>query len=61
MTTEQLSWLKNNKHPWDRVVDYWQSTSKTRLRSLIGGAQSIESYLNEYPGLKDKSGYLLVS
>lgn len=58
---ESISWLNYNKQPWHKVLQLWKETSKARLRAHIGGTESIETYFNTFPALKDKSGFLLVS
>jgi len=56
-----IEWLKDNKDPWNKCVALWKETSKARVRQLEKSAETINECMETYPGLKDKSGYLLVS
>lgn len=58
---EKLLWLSNNSQPWSKVLDVWKETAKGRLDKYYSSKQSIQSYFDTYPALKDKSGFYLVS
>jgi len=56
----KIEWLKDKKDPWSQCVSLWKDTSKVRVGQLVKGKQEIHEYVESFPGLKDKSGYLLV-
>lgn len=58
---DDILWLKSNKEPWSKVLDLWKSTSRLRIKHFKEENVKVHDYMDMYPGLKDKSGYYLVS
>lgn len=61
--TEQLQWLRNSSEPWRQVEEYWKLTFAVRYSRLRSTEeiQTIGEYLCEFPALKSRLGYTLVS
>lgn len=57
---EYILWLKNNDKPWYKVNQFWEKTSKIRLKSLQSGTESIQAYIQLYFALEGPQGYTLV-
>ncbi|KAE8741292.1 hypothetical protein FOCC_FOCC013180 [Frankliniella occidentalis] len=58
--TEKLLWLTNTKAFSSRLTEYWKYTSKGRLRRFIAAKTPVAEYMNTYPALLEKTGYLLL-
>ncbi|XP_034255476.1 uncharacterized protein LOC117653730 [Thrips palmi] len=57
---EKLLWLSNNRQPWSKVLELWKETHTGRYNKFYRTKQSIHEYFEEYPALKDKSGFYLI-
>lgn len=61
---ESMTWLHNSCDPWDMVERYWSITSLKRLEKILNTNSqeiSVSKYMNDFPALKQPTGYRLVS
>lgn len=57
-TDDNIQWLKNSIEPWTEVLKRWDETFDKRS---LWKNRSINDYMDTFPALKLKLGYVLVS
>ncbi|XP_021710615.1 uncharacterized protein LOC110679620 [Aedes aegypti] len=55
------TWLRNNKHPAEKVTDLWRESFLLRMREIVEETDVNKAHVvAEWPRLTDEDGYLLI-